>query len=190
MRILITTPIYYTNAKPHLGHAFTTICGDYISRMYKSLGYDVFFLTGTDEHGKKIELAAKKENKSPKEFVDEIVEEYLESWRKLAEETLAMLSSNSFKAHIVTIPEWLSIVQTERLVKELTAFKVNIGKLIVNQVALDDQARKAMHQKYLSMLKEKFGFLEIIAIPVQRYELRGLNNLLKFSTCLADVIPF
>ncbi|RLE50246.1 MAG: hypothetical protein DRJ31_02160, partial [Candidatus Methanomethylicota archaeon] len=114
----------------------------------------------------------------------------LESWRKLAEETLAMLSSNSFKAHIVTIPEWLSIVQTERLVKELTAFKVNIGKLIVNQVALDDQARKAMHQKYLSMLKEKLGFLEIIAIPVQRYELRGLNNLLKFSMCLADVIPF
>ena len=67
----ITTPIYYVNDKPHIGHAYTTIACDILARYNKLLGNDVFFLTGTDEHGQKVEKAALKKNINPKEFVDE-----------------------------------------------------------------------------------------------------------------------
>ncbi|HPP29685.1 MAG TPA: class I tRNA ligase family protein, partial [bacterium] len=60
MKIYITTPIYYINAEPHIGHAYTTIAADTLARFYRMAGYDVFFLTGTDEHGQKIYEAAKK----------------------------------------------------------------------------------------------------------------------------------
>ena len=68
----ITTPIYYVNAKPHLGHAYTTIVADSLSRFHKTLGDNTMFLTGTDEHGDKIVKAAEKQGVSPKEFVDGI----------------------------------------------------------------------------------------------------------------------
>ena len=68
----ITTPIYYVNAKPHLGHAYTTVVADAMARFHRLLGQDTLFLTGTDEHGDKIVQAAEKEGKSPKEFVDGI----------------------------------------------------------------------------------------------------------------------
>lgn len=73
MKKYFTTPIYYVNDKPHIGHAFTTICADYLARFYRSLGQEVYFLTGTDEHGKKISDAALKAKISEKEFVDSIV---------------------------------------------------------------------------------------------------------------------
>ena len=59
-RFYITTPIYYINAEPHLGHAYTTMVADAIARAHRLLGDDVFFLTGTDEHGQKVERAAQK----------------------------------------------------------------------------------------------------------------------------------
>ena len=68
----VTTPIYYVNARPHLGHAYTTIIADTLKRFYALLGMDARMLTGTDEHGDKIVKAAAKENKSPKEFTDSI----------------------------------------------------------------------------------------------------------------------
>ena len=64
----VTTPIYYVNARPHLGHAYTTIIADTLKRFYALLGMDARMLTGTDEHGDKIVKAAAKENKSPKEL--------------------------------------------------------------------------------------------------------------------------
>lgn len=71
-KIFITTPIYYVNAKPHIGHAYTTVVCDVFARFYRMMGYDVKFSTGTDEHGKKIEQSAVKLNKKPEEFVNEI----------------------------------------------------------------------------------------------------------------------
>src|SRR3989344_9037965 len=79
----ITTPIYYPNDVPHLGHAYTTIAADVVARWNKLLGKEVFFLTGTDEHGKKIESAAKEKGKSPKEFVDNLIPEFKKAWDKL-----------------------------------------------------------------------------------------------------------
>ncbi len=68
----ITTPIYYPSARPHMGHAYSSIVADFFARLKKIQGYEVFFLTGTDEHGQKIQRAAEKENKDPLIFCDEI----------------------------------------------------------------------------------------------------------------------
>ncbi len=72
MNFYITTPIYYTNDLPHIGHCYTSIACDIIARYNKLLGNDVFFLTGTDEHGQKVEKAAIKSNLKPKDFVDKL----------------------------------------------------------------------------------------------------------------------
>jgi methionyl-tRNA synthetase len=71
-KFYITTPIYYVNARPHIGHAYTTIVCDAIARRKRMLGYDTFFLTGTDEHGQKIERSATAAGKTPKQLADEI----------------------------------------------------------------------------------------------------------------------
>ena len=68
----ITTPIYYPSAKPHMGHAYSSIIADFFARFKRIQGFDVFYLTGTDEHGQKIERAAKENKKEPLEFCDEI----------------------------------------------------------------------------------------------------------------------
>ena len=65
----LTTPIYYPSANFHIGHCYTTIIADAIARFKRLEGYDVFFQTGTDEHGQKIELKAKEAGKTPKEYV-------------------------------------------------------------------------------------------------------------------------
>ena len=68
----ITTPIYYPSAKPHMGHAYSSIVADFFARFKRIEGYKVFFLTGTDEHGLKIQRAAENNKKKPLEFCDEI----------------------------------------------------------------------------------------------------------------------
>lgn len=80
MKKFITTPIYYVNDVPHIGHAYTTIICDTLARFYRLRGDDVFFLTGTDEHGQKIEEAAKSRGKSPKEYADEISAKFRALW--------------------------------------------------------------------------------------------------------------
>lgn len=82
-KFYVTTPIYYPNDIPHLGHAYTTIAADIIARWNKLLSKDVFFLTGTDEHGKKLQKVAEKQNKSPKAFVDSVIPEFKSAWNKL-----------------------------------------------------------------------------------------------------------
>ncbi|EOA4382231.1 methionine--tRNA ligase [Campylobacter upsaliensis] len=76
----ITTPIYYVNDVPHLGHAYTTIIADTLARFYRLSGHKTLFLTGTDEHGQKIEQAAKNKNHSPKEYADKISLEFKKLW--------------------------------------------------------------------------------------------------------------
>ncbi len=79
----ITTPIYYVNARPHIGHAYTTIACDTIARRHRMLGDDTWFLTGTDEHGQKIERAAKAAGKSPQQFADEVSAEFRALWDRM-----------------------------------------------------------------------------------------------------------
>lgn len=78
----VTTPIYYVNARPHLGHAYTTLVADSLTRFKKQRGFDTFFLTGTDEHGVNIERAAAARGVPVKEHVDQIVQEYREAFAR------------------------------------------------------------------------------------------------------------
>lgn len=82
-KFYITTPIYYVTDKPHIGHAYTTVMGDIIARWHRARGDEVFFLTGTDEHGTKVERAAKAANLTPKEFVDKVSLQYINMWKLL-----------------------------------------------------------------------------------------------------------
>ena len=79
-----TTPIYYVNAKPHIGHAYTTIVADAVARWHRLLGQEVHFLTGTDEHGLKIQQAADARGISPQQFVDSIAPTFKHAWEKLS----------------------------------------------------------------------------------------------------------
>jgi methionyl-tRNA synthetase len=82
-KFYITTPIYYVNARPHIGHAYTTIACDTIARRQRMLGADTFFLTGTDEHGQKIERAAQAAGKTPQQYADEISAEFRKLWQRM-----------------------------------------------------------------------------------------------------------
>ena len=79
----VTTPIYYVNGDPHVGSAYTTIAADVIARYKKTMGYDVFFLTGTDEHGQKIEETAKQKGYTPQEWTDIMAPKFVEMWKAL-----------------------------------------------------------------------------------------------------------
>ena len=82
-KFYITTPIYYVNARPHIGHAYTTIACDTIARRQRLLGTETFFLTGTDEHGQKIERAAQAAGKTPQQYADEISAEFRKLWKRM-----------------------------------------------------------------------------------------------------------
>lgn len=82
-KFYITTPIYYVNDVPHIGHAFTTIAADVLARWHRLRGEEVFFLTGTDEHGEKIQKAADAKGKPVQQFVDELAAEYKKVWKRL-----------------------------------------------------------------------------------------------------------
>jgi methionyl-tRNA synthetase len=82
-KFYITTPIYYVNAAPHIGHTYTTIAAEVIARLKRAEGYDVVLATGTDEHGQKIERAAKAVGKTPQEFTDLISAEFRKQWTEL-----------------------------------------------------------------------------------------------------------
>ncbi|HYW37613.1 MAG TPA: methionine--tRNA ligase [Terriglobales bacterium] len=82
-KFYITTPIYYVNARPHIGHTYTTIACDTIARRQRLLGADTFFLTGTDEHGQKIERAAQAAGKTPQQYADQISAEFRNLWKRM-----------------------------------------------------------------------------------------------------------
>lgn len=82
-KFYVTTAIDYPNADPHIGHAYQKIIADVLARWHKVLGEDVWFLTGTDEHGKKLQREAEKNGKIPKEFVDEQAKKFKEAWKAL-----------------------------------------------------------------------------------------------------------
>jgi methionyl-tRNA synthetase len=82
-KFYITTPIYYVNARPHIGHTYTTVVCDAIARRHRMLGHDTLFLTGTDEHGQKIERSAAASGKSPQQFTDEVSGEFRALWDRM-----------------------------------------------------------------------------------------------------------
>jgi len=82
-KFYLTTPIYYVNARPHIGHAYTTIACDTIARRQRMMGFDTYFLTGTDEHGQKIQRAAQAAGKTPQQLTDEVSAQFRALWDRL-----------------------------------------------------------------------------------------------------------
>ena len=82
-KFYLTTPLYYVNDVPHIGHAYTTVAADVLARYKRQHGFDVYFLTGTDEHGQKIWRAAEKAKKDPQAFVDGMADGFKAAWQTL-----------------------------------------------------------------------------------------------------------
>jgi methionyl-tRNA synthetase len=82
-KFYVTTPIYYVNAEPHLGHAYTTILADVLRRFHHLMGHETFFVTGTDEHGDKVLQAARDHDMDPKQYVDKVSRSFKELWPRL-----------------------------------------------------------------------------------------------------------
>ncbi len=101
-RFYVTTPIYYVNDIPHIGHAYTTIAADILARWNRLKGVPTFFLTGTDEHGQKVEKAAREKGRSPKEHADIMVENFKGLWKRLNISHDAFIRTTD-KEHIETV---------------------------------------------------------------------------------------
>ncbi len=114
-KFYITTPIYYVNDKPHLGHAYTTLVADVLVRYFKLKGEKVFFLTGTDEHGAKIEKAAKEAKKSLREFCDEKAEQFKKAWANL-NISYDKFIRTSDKEHIEAVQNVLKVLFNKGLI--------------------------------------------------------------------------
>mgnify|MGYP001073995503 CR=1 FL=1 len=106
----ITTPIYYVNDVPHIGHAYTTIAADVLNRFYKQQGSKSFFLTGTDEHGAKIAEAAEAAGKSPQNFVDDLVPQFKKAWGSLGVEYDGFIRTTD-KKHEEVVVEFIKKLQ-------------------------------------------------------------------------------
>ena len=109
----ITTPIYYPSAKPHMGHAYSSIVADFFARFKRIEGKKVFFLTGTDEHGLKIQRAAESKNKQPLEFCNEISKTFMDLSKTLN------LSNNDFirtteKRHHLSVHNLWNILEKKK----------------------------------------------------------------------------
>ncbi|HSA77508.1 MAG TPA: methionine--tRNA ligase [Nitrospirota bacterium] len=105
-KFYITTPIYYVNDVPHIGHAYTTIAADALARYHRLLGDSVFFLTGTDEHGQKIEKAAQDRGLTPKAHADLMSKNFHALWNKLEISNDAFIRTTD-KEHIIVVQELL-----------------------------------------------------------------------------------
>ncbi len=106
----ITTPIYYVNDRPHIGHAYTTIAADFLARFHSLRGREAFFLTGTDEHGSKIAEAAEAAGIDPQQFCDRVVEHFKQAWKNLTIENSDFIRTTDSR-HIKAVHHFLSILK-------------------------------------------------------------------------------
>lgn len=109
MKKLLTTPIYYVNDVPHIGHAYTTILADVMKKYWTLRGDDVFFLTGTDEHGQKIEEAAKKHGIKTIEYANSISEKFRDTWREYDIDYDKFIRTTYFE-HILSVQKAFEIM--------------------------------------------------------------------------------
>jgi len=108
-KFYVTTPLYYVNDRPHLGHAYTQIVADVLARFWRQAGVHVFFLTGTDEHGQKIERAAQQNSIPPQQFVDQQYRKFTELWKRLGISNDDFLRTSE-KRHIDTVGKFLNLL--------------------------------------------------------------------------------
>ncbi len=160
-KFYVTTPIYYPNDVPHLGHAYTTIAADVLARWHRLKGNKVFFLTGTDEHGKKLADAAEKAGKKPKEFLDNIVPEFKDAWKKLNVSYDEFIRTTD-KAHEKVVQDVLKKVYDRGDIYKGTYEGLYCTSCEAYYTEKDAQDLKCpIHKKTLENLKEESYFFKL-----------------------------
>jgi methionyl-tRNA synthetase len=171
MSYYVTTPIYYVNAEPHLGHAYTTIAADVLARHMRQRGEDVFFLTGTDEHGEPVSLAAERLGTTPRELADRNAVRFRDLARQV-DATNDFFIRTSDEQHVAAVQEVLSRVERGghvylgiyegRYCPRCADFKTE-GELI-------DGNRCAIHKIELALEREENYFFRLSAFqePLER----------------------
>ena len=111
-KFYVTTPIYYPNAKPHLGSLYSTVLADVAARWHKLQKQDTFLLTGTDEHGQKIAEAAQKAGKTPLEFVEACARSFEDTWKQYHIEYNRFIRTTD-KDHTKAVQQWIVKLQQQ-----------------------------------------------------------------------------
>lgn len=161
-RFSITTPIYYANGKPHIGHAYTTIAADVLARLNKKLGKEVFFLTGTDEHGAKVADTAAAAGKAPQDFVDEIATSFKDCWKKLDIDYTDFIRTTD-KRHEAGVVFALNKLKETGVIYEKTYSGLYCTgcEAFVTEKDLDENGLEPLHQKKPVVVEEKNWFFNL-----------------------------
>ncbi len=161
-KFTITTPIYYANGKPHIGHAYTTVAADVLARLYKQEGKEVFFLTGTDEHGAKVAETAAVAGKEPQEFVDEIAAEFKQAWKELDIEYSDFIRTTETR-HEQGVVHALNKLKEAGVVYEKTyrGLYCTGCEAFVTEKELDENGLEPLHQKKPVVVEEKNWFFRL-----------------------------
>ncbi len=178
-KFYVTTPIYYPNDIPHIGHAYTTLAADVVARWNRLLGKDVFFLTGTDEHGKKIEQTALEKGKTPKEFVDELIPRFKEAWKKLNIKYDRFIRTTD-KDHEKVVKEMLQKVydKGDIYLGNYEGYYCTACEAYFTEKDLIEENGKLLcpiHKKEVELLKEKSYFFKLSKYQKQLLELYEKN---------------
>jgi len=162
MKIYLTTPIYYVNAYPHLGHAYTTIIVDTLARFYSLKNWQVFFLTGTDEHGDKIQKSAKDKGKNPQDFVDEISSVFKKTWDYFGI-TYNRFIRTTFKEHKKVVQYILQRLyeKGEIYLDEYEGYYCFGCERFLTSKELDEEGKCKDHKVYPELIKEKNYFFNL-----------------------------
>jgi methionyl-tRNA synthetase len=172
-RFYITTPIYYVNDKPHIGHTYTTVLADVIARHRRMMGEDVYFLTGTDEHGQKIEKTAAGRGITPKELADEVMPNFKNLWQRMGI-TNDYFVRTTDPAHKAVIQErFRQLLGTGDIYKDTYKglYSVSDEAYVTETQAKEMQAQGLAHQ--LVELEEESYFFRLSAYEnwlIQLYE--------------------
>ncbi len=165
----ITTPIYYVNDRPHVGHSYTTIAADMITRYHRLNGREAFFLTGTDEHGTKVAEAAEKAGLNPQAFCDGVVAQYKEAWKDLDVQYDDFIRTTD-KRHEEAVHKLLMILHEARTpIGEPVIYSdvyeglycTGCEKFLTEKELVDGQC--PLHKRPPQMLKEKNYFFRLSA---------------------------
>ncbi len=162
-KFYITTSIAYTNAKPHIGYALELVQADVLARYHRQKGGDVFFLTGTDEHGKKIQDTAKRYGKTPKEFVDEISKSVKDLTEKFNISNDAFIRTSNKKVHYPVVSDfWNKLIENKDIYKDTyEAFYCSGCEAFLNDKDLDEEGKCRSHKKAPEKVSEENYFFKL-----------------------------
>ena len=193
--IYITTPIYYVNGEPHIGHLYTTIACDVLIRLYQKTGYDVRYLTGTDEHGQKVQQSAEKQGISPKEFCDNISAKF----KQMVSDFNLIQSTNNFnngKSWIRTTDEkHIKFVQNvwQRLEENGWIYKGKYGgwysvrdeSYFTDKDLIDGKAPTGAEVVWR---EEECYFFKLSLFQTALYEMYKINDILQPKSAYSEIL--